>query len=1260
MKKIAKSIIYIVLSLSLLVCAIPGSPLSAGAGNDKVIITDSYKTSGLSEYMKNAVAAFMQNAANAVDTENEALIAFADIMTGMPVLSETCSVYNGVMPVLQFTGMAENSAQKVKSILAEAEQLRTEVQKTDKNVAQIQDTLKTELSKTDASFDTEKAASYKKSRSAFLKDDYLPTVDFFKAYQQQTEETAIAWANTWKQKGKTDLRCLYNRNGIVLYSSNNYNGYDKALPAMPKSADDKATAEFDTSVSFATVLPAKYLVTDEAEINANNYIDVIRATVSAAVSKALDEGEITVDAKVLSVWEKAGIKTDEDIAAKITEDTVNSILFAVHSQTANAKYGDGTTYAAEAIDLYENLCAAINGAEGKDKAFKDSLKNLSLTYAFEGDAKASADTYYGFVGTAIMQYGEFTSMLAALNKGVSADKKTALYKLTADTLNSVNKTYEAFITGNDNYCYPLKSVVTYTDVKAQSVIQSYNDYYYENRESAKKYNAISDWAVVDASIDFDMTDLDVYQQETKENEAVLREAMLGPDDLIRLSCYIKASGSEDMTVFDYLKQNGVIASEGHHSATLLAPDFTVEDQPLVKTLYKCLPFAYDDYESTAISDEPLPGYDEGKYATVIEDVDYDYPAKVHDKLVGTTFSMDKSIAEIDTEYKGEPDTPLGIRILQCRADLNDLPAAPRYFLYDDHLSDVTLTVSENAADPEKGFQYQEAYRCTYTVKAEKAYGALCVDYSKDNGSSYEYDKKIKSKDEFISFLKDIANGNTYEGKRILLTTDIDFAGVNPESYWPNADCKYEFKGHFNGNGKTVKNITSNAAGDRAALFRTTGNGAVIENLKLENVNISAADEHEAAAALVGFANGNLTVKNVQVLGGTLNGYKFAGGIVGEANKDVKIILINCENNAEITAANVDAGGMVGNAGEVYIRGCVNNGKVTAGCGCAGGMAGYTNKNAVVKNSQNTGKIVTEATAGGLIGTIGSNSKWSYVSDNKNTGAVKALSQGSAGGIVGWTNAGGSYIGNTNNAAVTCESASGFSGGILGGNENDPILIKYNTNAGSVTGMNKTGGIAGFLGNSNRSDIVIADSNINSGKIEATSAENGDAGGIIGTISTENPRHEITANTNTGEVTAQRQAGGIIGQMSGGGRIEANTNSADIISLSQNAGGIIGRSRDIECKFKDSAVKGKTVAGAKNAANGYQISAKSTNMHAGKICGWDGYKEAVIISDSGLASVFGQRSVLIIIALVVLLVAAAVAVYVISKNRKHKTTEPPLN
>lgn len=167
--------------------------------------------------------------------------------------------------------------------------------------------------------------------------------------------------------------------------------------------------------------------------------------------------------------------------------------------------------------------------------------------------------------------------------------------------------------------------------------------------------------------------------------------MLITRNLIYLSYYINASSnSENLSVVDYLKKNSVISSDGEHSTTLVTPDFNVENQPLDNTLFKSLPYANDDYKDKYYDDKPLSGYEEGKYVKAITDNE-DYLTPLHDRLVGTTFLIDKNTADIGAASEGNANTTLGVRILQYRQYET---AGPRYFLYDEKKSDVSLSVSE--------------------------------------------------------------------------------------------------------------------------------------------------------------------------------------------------------------------------------------------------------------------------------------------------------------------------------------------------------------------------------------------------------------------------------------------------------------------------------------------------------------------------------------------------------------------------------------
>lgn len=483
------------------------------------------------------------------------------------------------------------------------------------------------------------------------------------------------------------------------------------------------------------------------------------------------------------------------------------------------------------------------------------------------------------------------------------------------------------------------------------------------------------------------------------------------------------------------------------------------------------------------------------------------------------------------------------------------------------------------------------------------------------------------------------------------------AGEDLNKYWTDANYKKKFMGHFNGYGHTIKNVTFTSSEHRVGLFRSTDEGALIENLNLENVNISASADKKGYAALIGYANGDLTVKNVNIKSGTVSGYKYVGGLVGEANDDCKMIFSNCTNSADITSSGADAGGMAGNIGEFFIIGCENNGNVTAKMGSAGGMVGYTDKDAQAKRCRNCGAITAEDCAGGICGFIESDSRFSTFKANINTGSILSETKGSAGGIVGNTHAGGAYIQNKNSGSVESKCDSENAGGILGRNQDDPILFKRNSNDGNITGIAHTGGIAGSLGDHDHDKVVSLISNTNSGTITATSTSMGDAGGIIGAIRTDNQNHKISHNSNYGSVNAERQAGGIVGWMEGGGTFDSNRNGGNIVSVSQNAGGIVGNIEDDECEFKNTTLydgyAGVNIDLKSDKANKheYVVTTKNKDKHAGKICGWDGNKDAVINSDTLLASIFGEGNIIVITAMFALLIAAAVIILVVYKKRK---------
>ncbi len=152
---------------------------------------------------------------------------------------------------------------------------------------------------------------------------------------------------------------------------------------------------------------------------------------------------------------------------------------------------------------------------------------------------------------------------------------------------------------------------------------------------------------------------------------------------------------------------------------------------------------------------------------------------------------------------------------------------------------------------------------------------------------------------------------------IVLDGDIDMANI--KNWTPmNGGFWKAFGGTFDGNGYTIRNLTSKAAD--AGLFGYAI-GGVIKNVNMENVTIEATT---TAGAIAGYAYSQ-SIENCHVNGANIKAMAaavdsdaveagFAGGIVGYLTVEGADEYINdCSvSNAQITA-NAEVGGIIGRA-----------------------------------------------------------------------------------------------------------------------------------------------------------------------------------------------------------------------------------------------------------------------------------------------------------------------------------------------------------
>lgn len=271
----------------------------------------------------------------------------------------------------------------------------------------------------------------------------------------------------------------------------------------------------------------------------------------------------------------------------------------------------------------------------------------------------------------------------------------------------------------------------------------------------------------------------------------------------------------------------------------------------------------------------------------------------------------------------------------------------------------------------------------------------------------------------IENYEEFLNTSFYPYSFYKLTQDLDLSGKLHE---PVFDKASEFEGYFDGNNKTIKNITIETDKNYPSVFGFIGVHGIIKNLKLENVNITAVDFDTESTwycvgILAGVSNGllqNIDVSGSIAIDGLYHSRVAVGGLVGA----IKIGAVqNC--NADVTMQVKDAktengerafcfGGLTGVNSSANISYCTVNGTITVEQSASGlniaGLIGYwqpdynENVQTSVMGCQTNVNISGDGyNAGGLVGEI-------YVSANslmciKNSSAHGDIVGSTVGGLI---------------------------------------------------------------------------------------------------------------------------------------------------------------------------------------------------------------------------------------------------------------------
>ena len=459
----------------------------------------------------------------------------------------------------------------------------------------------------------------------------------------------------------------------------------------------------------------------------------------------------------------------------------------------------------------------------------------------------------------------------------------------------------------------------------------------------------------------------------------------------------------------------------------------------------------------------------------------------------------------------------------------------------------------------------EVKKTTETINVRKA---APVEIERNGGvnlgSFFTYE--ISDAEELLAWNKASAKWTVWDN--VKLTADIDCQGVIDSKNWtPN-----EFKGVFDGNGKTINNFVIEKAG-HAAFFKKLQD-AVVKDLTFGSgcsfTSTAPVSNSVFAASLVGEVRGGSFMNGVKNYGaisipatattGTSGDY--IGGICAYFLADSDSDMTNCENYGSVTYSATPqsevccagVAGLVATNKVLMMTGCKNHGTVLFNGGAIpsgkdlniGGITASANKADFIScvnfgsvQSSSTVKQLGNTNMGGIVGRI-----------NNALGDVKECLNGLE------NDATKGAITNSSPASGVLRMG-GFVGSVLNKKINISSFKNYGTvkNSGSVTNWTTLGGVAGFIGAISEKNEVSGCEN--HGTVENTvTGGRSSFGGIVGMIQKANTT--VTGNKNFGVVKNTGNASGSNGVTLGGivGRIEAATNGDNTISYNENSGDVL--------------------------------------------------------------------------------------------------------
>jgi hypothetical protein len=401
-------------------------------------------------------------------------------------------------------------------------------------------------------------------------------------------------------------------------------------------------------------------------------------------------------------------------------------------------------------------------------------------------------------------------------------------------------------------------------------------------------------------------------------------------------------------------------------------------------------------------------------------------------------------------------------------------------------------------------------------------------------------------------------------KTFILKADIDLATYTGTQYKRiGIDPGNSFSGSFDGNGHVIRNLTykTNTTTMFIGLFGYTSTGAIIKNLGLIDVNISAPGSH--FGALIGQMNDDTTISSCYSTGSVIGNDTSIGGLVGAGHGSITSCYSTCTVNGT-----TNIGGLIG-SGSGAMTSCYSTGQVS-GLSTIGGLVGYNSaaliscySSSVVNGNQND--------IGGLCG-----ENHGPITSCYSTGTVSGDS--GVGGLIGQV---------TNGIIASCYSSSNVTGSNVSGSSTDiGGLVGHLNKEGTITFCSSSGyvfgnaqGMGGLVG-MGYGTIVSC---FSTGMISGSGSR---VGGLVG-----HAFGTITSCFSTGSVSSSRYGASIGGLVGVSQAIITSCYSVGPVSGDEKVGGLVGDSQEgmITSCYSTGSVKGNQRIGGLVGSNGCSIS-----------------------------------------------------------------------